>query len=375
MKPSIVLISDFNDYGEILTTTIIKGTTSKKISVYDRSANLTIEKALQTSERIKEIFLKAYHDGIVIACNDFKSHIKALDLPLTLPDTIYQINDVTDITSSDIILHKYQNITAKACIVYQFMENNGLYRNYEHVNPIYDCNTFSGRSRSKSFNIQGYTDHDQIRTIFAHENDVILWFDWVSADIRVAAELSQDEELKNSFMHSDPYEYMTNKLNDEIENGQISREECKDFLLKAINSLNMDNELLHAVYPKLTSWLRKLFVTPEHNFSLTTLLGRKFDINNSKNKLAVINGSMQGSVVHAMQNVLVKLYDRIPNNIICEVHDSIAINCRNNSSDIKSMIDIVKDSMLYPLDNGMCFPFKVSVGKVWRKWKYLKTIR
>lgn len=373
MKPSIVIISEFNDYGEIKSTTISRNGLSKTIMIYDSSANLTIEKAIQATERIKEIFIKAYDEGIVIACNDFKSHIKALDLPLVLPNTIYQIDDVLD--NPDIVLKQYQNIAAKACVVYQFLENNGLYRNYEHVKPIYDCSTFSGRSRARSFNIQGYTDNDNVRTIFAGESDVILWFDWVSADIRVAAELSQDEELKNSFMHSDPYEYMTLKLNETIDDGSISRDECKEFLLKAINSLNMDNHLLNLVYPKLASWLRKLFLAPDDDFSLYTLLGRKFDIVNSKNKLAVINGSMQGSVAHAMQNVLIRLYDKIPNNIICEVHDSIALNCRNNTSDIKSMIDIVKSAMLFPLGNGICFPFKVSVGKTWRKWKYLRTIR
>lgn len=370
MKPAIVINTEFNDYGEIVKTIITRGPNTTTINIYNKEIPITIEKAFSLYDKLREIFLRSYNDNIIIACNDFKSHIKALNLPLVTEHNIYQI----DQNSTD-DLKEYQRLVAQSSVVYQHLENNGLYRNYEHVKPLYDSNTFTGRSRTKSFNIQGYTDSDSIRTTHSNVNDVILWFDWVSADIRVAAELSDDDELRKAFIYSDPYEYMADAINKQIEEGKVSREECKDFMLRAINSLSIDNELLNVVYPKLSGWLRRLFLSNDENFSLTTLLGKKFDITNSKNKLAVINGSMQGSVVHAMQGTLVKLYNKIPNNIICEIHDSIAISCPNNSVAIKDMISIVKDAMLYPIGDGIVFPFKVSVGKKWRQWRHIKTFR
>jgi len=386
MAKRISIFSVFNDYDEIESYTFSINGQRKEVPIYKRHIKTTIEEAEERVKVLRNLFSKSLDGKVTIACNDFKRHLKALKLDLSSPDyDVYQINGLSEDPTEalDLMdeyhLKKYQRILARSQVVYQFMENSGLYVNYDKKYPVYSSDTFTGRSKAKVFNIQGYTADDQIRTPHVEESDILLLFDWISADIRVASILSNDKNLDQAFKESDPYSYMEEKFNQGSES-KISRDECKSYLLKVINSMSWIDEPLNNIYPDLAAWIRKCdYLLNDEEASLTTLLGKQFYIKNAKNKLAVLNGTMQGSVAHAMQNTLIQLYKIIPHRIVCDIHDSLVINSPPNNKDINRYINIVADIMSQPLQGlttkDCTFPIKVSIGKKWKKWKYLRTIR
>ena len=387
MAKKVSILSTFNEHDEIESYIISINGERKEIPIYKKDSGITIELAESRISTLRRFFEKSLNGNLKIICNDFKKHLKALNLPLDNPNyEVYQppLNELSN--GKDIIgyfddLHPkdYQKILANSNVVYQSLENNGLYINYELMHPLYSTDTFSGRSKAKFFNIQGYTADDHIRSPHVDENDILILFDWISADIRVASIMSEDSNLDESFSVSDPYTYMADKINKESE-GEITREECKIFLLKSINSMDWTGDVINEIYPELARWIRKCdYRLNEEDAFLSTILGKRFYIKDSKNKLAVLNGTMQGSVAHAMHNTLIQLHSIIPHRIVCDIHDSLVINSPPSSKDINKYINIVVDIMSLPfagyLPKQYKFPIKVSIGKKWKKWKFYKIIR
>lgn len=387
MAPRISILSTFTKEDEIESCIIKIGSKRQNIDVYRKNTGITIEVAEAKVKTIRKIFEKSLTGEAEIVCNDFKRHLKALNLSLENPSyEVYQptlpISNDTESNLSFIEsaeIRPYQKILANSQVVYQAMENAGLYINYELMHPRYSTDTYTGRSKAKFFNIQGYTADDHIRTPYVGENELLVIFDWISADIRVASILSHDHNLQEAFDISDPYTYMSDKINENSKE-KISREECKLFLLKSINSMDWYSETLCQIYPGLAQWMRfsdkKL---NEEDAFLSTLLGKRLFISEAKNKLAVLNGTMQASVAHAMQNTLIKLYQLIPHRLVCDIHDSLVINAPNKPKEIAELINIVTEIMSKPfdglIDDNYTFPIKVSIGKRWKKWKYYSTIR
>jgi hypothetical protein len=195
----------------------------------------------------------------------------------------------------------------------------------------------------------------------------------MAADIRVASLLSEDEELQNSFIKSDPYTNM-------LEYGYFeNRDQCKLFLLKSINSLNISIELMK-IYPKLCKWLDLCSgITRMSDGYLESLLGKKFKVETAKNGLAVLNGAMQGSIAHAMHNVLRQAWDLYPTYVCAEIHDSIVLSVPRDPIVIKSVIADISNIMVRPfagyLDYNPFFPVRVSVGSKWKQWNLIQIIR
>ena len=88
---------------------------------------------------------------------------------------------------------------------------------------------------------------------------------------------------------------------------------------------------------------------------------------------------MQGSVAHAMHLVLKRIWDRLPNRLIAEIHDCLVVSAAPDSTEIKAVIDIIAPIMLHPfegvLNSNPAFPFNISIGKKWKKWKLHETHR
>ena len=66
--------------------------------------------------------------------------------------------------------------------------------------------------KSTGFNIQGFSEKVFVHNVSALEGDLLVHFDWICADIRVASLLSGDENLKRSFVKSDPYKFLMKSL-------------------------------------------------------------------------------------------------------------------------------------------------------------------
>lgn len=339
-----------------------------------------INKLLTKSERIRPLVI-----------SDFKKHIKEFSLDfgtrrvdvynpqmpkLPIGPTIEKDRNIVSTVLkrlSQQTPQQYQKILANAEIVYNDLENRGLIINDNSFYPKWNTNTFSGRSKTSGTNIQGWTEEDTIiRPPGYNEKDVLIHFDWICADIRVASLLSKDETLCQSFEFSDPYERMMEMLNDDSED-KIDRDECKIFLLKSINSMDFTSVALTDVYPDLGRWIRKCKnAAREDGGYLKTILNKKFKTAHAKNELAVLNGVMQGSVAHAMQNVLRRSWELYPSKIVAEIHDSMVVASSSNPSELKATINSIANIMLYPfkgiLKSNPAFPLKVSVGKYWKNW-------
>lgn len=377
-------------------TGIKDGNLLKICDIYRPGAGKTIKKIDKTKNIIRKVLLKASSEKRNIVTSDFKSHIIAFDLPRDHRDyCVYDLHldDIKPTNSYakdsqivDRVLEKmstcttrdYQRIIAQAAVVYQDMEDTGLLINHNHMSPRWSLKTFSGRSKSSGFNIQGLADPYHVTHPGGTERDVLIQFDWIGADIRVASIMSKDKKLDAAFRESDPYTTMMNELNQDSDE-QISRDESKRYLLKSINSMDLTSVALLSIYPRLGKWISKCKTVANSGGSLETLLGRKFRLIRSKNELAVLNGVMQGSVAHAMQLVLRRVWDRLPGRIVADQHDGLIVTSAPDNVEIRAVIDVIAPIMLNPfegvLDENPSFPLQVSIGKKWKKWKLHKIYR
>jgi len=358
--------------------------------------NKPLAKIFKNIKIIRKLMISAAKKSKPIVINDFMSHIKAFDLPDEHDYDVYDIHlgDVKTLLSRQedhafirgAILRmekrpfcEYQKILARAAFVYADLERHGLLINYSHRKPIWSQKTFSGRSKTTGFNIQGYSEPANIRPTGMSDTAVLLHFDWICADIRVASLLSGDTQLQRAFEISDPYQLMMEELNSESEE-KIDRDECKTYLLKSINSMDFSSDALTFIYPGLGKWIRqcKQKLNKDGAF-LETLLHRRFRLAFAKNALAVLNGAMQGSVAHAMQLCIRHIWDIYPQYIVAEIHDSLVMACPPDEKLLEKVIDKVSSIMLYPfegvLDDNPAFPLKVGMGRKWKKWKTIRVYR
>jgi hypothetical protein len=346
---------------------------------------------------IRQLILKANAKGSPILLSDFKQYLTVFKLPLTTKQyEVYDLNiprlessksqeedEATLIQVLDKMESRepqaWQKVSANAAVVYRDLEERGVLQNYTLQHPQWSMKTWSGRSKSAGFNVQGWYENDHIRTPGSNDTDVLIHFDWICADIRVASILANDRLMQKSFERSDPYEVMAKIINSGSDD-PISRDECKIFLLKSINSMDFESVALSSVYKNLGKWIFDCKKTINNGQGgLKSMLGRKFRLADAKNELAVLNGVMQGSVAHAMQHTLRRVWEIIPHAVVTDIHDSLVICCNKDRGAVRAMINIVAPIMLHPFEGlipeNPTFPLKVSIGHRWKEWKHYKTYR
>jgi len=348
----------------------------------------------ETIKFIRDLIVSAHKRNIPIVISDFKAHLKAFDLPLCkerydvydlhLPAIDPSESAAKDTKVLEVVLRnmaeqetkRYQKIFANAAVVYEDLERHGLVYNYKLVHPIYSQRTYSGRSKTMGFNIQGLGEPSLVHPANYSENDLLLHFDWVCADIRAASLLSKDAKLAQSFVDSDPYTAMMYEINAGSDQ-QLTRNECKQFLLQSINSMNFASEALANVYPGLGRWIRHIQRRLREEDGYTeTILQRRFPLKDAKNMLAALNAAMQGSVAHAMQSVIRQIWEKLGVRLITEIHDSLVMACPPRAPYFEQIMDEVANIMLRPFgEDGPIFPVNVSVGKKWKKWRLCRTYR
>lgn len=363
--------------------------------LYRPGAGKTIKKIDTTKRIIRDIIIKANAKRRNIIISDFKSHLSAFNIPIDHREWHVYDMHLADIESTDpesdhgkirrvldklggVRPQEYQKIFAQASVVYQDLENTGLLINHDPVWPKWSQKTFAGRSKSVGFNIQGLSEDFHVTQQGGQEHDIMIHFDWICADIRVASIISQDIELQQAFEDSDPYTKLMDELNSNNNSEEvIDREECKKYLLKSINSMDLSSIALSGVYKRLGKWINRCKDIAREDKPLRTILNRNFRLSHSKNELAVLNGVMQGSVAHAMQLVLRRIWDKLPNRIITDIHDCLVAS--SSPDDAKAVIDIIAPIMLHPfagvLEDNPAFPLQVSIGKKWKKWKLYRIYR
>lgn len=300
---------------------------------------------------------------------DFCSNDIIYDFPLeygSLKDGLSKISE-----RKDELFKIWQEIRANAAEAYKKIENRGVLHEYKTVYPKYQMNVYSGRSKTKGFNIQGTNKNYNIR----HHNQTynfFVCFDWIAADARIGGILSQDEDLISSFEDSDPYTFI-----EQFVDGEIERDKCKLAFNEAVNSLNLNDEVL-TIFPIFKVWIKQQIKNIRDHGYGESILGRRFYANNSlKGYRRAFNGILQGSVAHAMQNVVSNVERTCGDIILTEQHDSLIICTKQTrlTDDIKKVVSI----MLHPfdgvLDENPSMPLRVSIGRAWCDYKPLKEYR
>jgi len=346
--------------------------------LYFPKTGLNLNQIEETKAEVAQLL-----DGELIV-NDFKRHLRAFGWDLDREYTAYSIPEtpqpraetlkqakrylVEQLKKIYLQPTKWHKLLADSSKVYQKLENRGVLNGFNHVHPQYGF-ALTGRSSTSGFNIQGTTDQHSI--LHPEKYEYFIHFDWTSADLRAASILSGDEKMQEAFKKSDPYTMMFEDLNDP----EISREDCKLSLLKSIYSLQDDSPALE-YYPEFKNWMRRQINQIAEEGYTETILGRRFTLDDG-NKKTVFNAAIQGTVAHAMQNSLIQIEREFPDQIIAEVHDSIILGC--DDGQLSAVVSKVARIMLNPL-NGLVesnprFPLKVNLGRKWRQWKLCKEYR
>lgn len=337
-----------------------------EVPLYERGTGFTIEKIENDISKISKLLNNCY-------INRFKSYLgrfkiqnanNVYDLPLDIKRPTREICEKI----SQIKPQIWQKLSAEVSIVYQLLENRGLYFFDDMVYPRYSLDTYTGRSKSKGYNAQGTTDGDDVKHI--NNYNYYIHFDWVAADIRMASYFSKDKNLELSFKESDPYTFVSKYLN----SPDISRDSIKGHFLKSFYSLNFDDPVFD-IYPTFRDYMKNKVKELDVKNCSKSILGRVFKLKNDK--LSTFNAQFQGSVAHAMNAAVVRIAEEFSDFLMTEVHDSVILSC--NKDNVKDIINGVSKIMIDPLspymDDSPRMPTKVSIGKKWREWKLIKVYK
>lgn len=345
--------------------------------IYLPGTKLTLFEANQNIQIIKELI-----ENHPVVVPEFKNFIKGLKLDLFHDYQVYDVNGdkvykagypeiqkqalaiIQDMQKIELM--EWQKVLANSKLVYSYLEDAGFVLNWEPCHPIYEL-AYSGRSRCLGHNIQGTNEEDVVH--LPEEHDTFLHFDWIAADLRVASLISQDEYLMSSFGKSDPYTVMSEDLN-------LPREECKIEMLKCLYSLNVDSPVLE-LYPKLQAWMKEEYNRVIATESASSFLGREFKLEEGRSNKSVFNAIIQGSVAHAMQAAIYKIFRLYPDNLIAEVHDSLIMSCESKKMNriAGDVIRIMREPLKGISEDNPRFPLKLSIGPKWKQWKLYKEFR
>lgn len=353
---------------------------------------LTIYDVERAKNQIRKFVIGRFTDGSRIITSDFKLFIEAFDIPFyTEQLNVYDLlllelktprspdkvkNNLLRLlpAMAKVNLQQWQKVTANAAVVYAAIEERGLSVFEEQVFPRWSQRTFSGRTKTSVYNIQGTPAGEQIRNPAGRHDDYFMHFDWRAADIRIAALLSGDERLLGACEYLDPYQHVADFLNDGCEDG-LTRDECKLALLTAINAMNIEAHIFDA-FPRLRCWISESRQKLRAGASLSSILGRKYTKEKGRKDLSVFNATMQGSIAHAIQLVIRRVWEEFGLGLVAEIHDSVVVTCPRSNAVVKTTVKGVADIMCYPfkgvLDSNPVFPVKVSVGNSWKGWKELR---
>jgi hypothetical protein len=280
-------------------------------------------------------------------------------VPQTLEEASYTVSEIlSDLQKQR--LYSWQNIAANASVVYESLERQGILVGGLHKYPKWTHRTVSGRSKNTGFNLQGTSAKDFISDPHGSQLDYFINFDWRAADIRIAAILSRDEHLNEMSIESDPYLKLSEILN-------MQRKDCKIMLLRAINSIDIDNPIFQ-LFPDLREWMIAQKEKLDNGQPIVSILGRAFF--NAEKPRSAFNSTMQGSIAQAMQLTIRRVWES-HFRLLTETHDSITVACSRNA--VKSTMRAIANIMCRPfdgvLDSNPVFPVRINIGKEWCQWK------
>lgn len=375
-----VILTKFDQRNRPEATVVADGSNTIMYDLYKPSSGRKISEVKSDMNIIRQLFDSQRN----IVVNDFMSHVHAFGLDAdSVSKNVYDIQlgkleyDNLRKYAGKMLEYQprsYEKLIAEATIAYVDLSRHEIFYNYGKENVQWSLDTYTKRSKTLGFNLQGFTDEASIRTPYAGEKDLLVCFDWVAADIRAAAAMSDDSELVGSFLKSDPYTNLQERIG-----GGLTRNECKLLLLKVINSLDYGDETVRSVYPRLCEWMQEQSERLERSGAANSLLGRRFAISEQRSKLSAFNGVIQGTVAHAMHSCIRRVWDLYPHRLIGEIHDSIIVNCPQQQAELLKMMKEITNIMVRPfdgiIDREIIFPVRISIGKKWKTWQHTYSCR
>lgn len=349
------------------------------IPLYISGTGKSIYDICRSSSKVCQWIERSLLCDKTIVTNDFKSILTGFKFPLpkerlnvcdvflpfpkTMPATLEEASFVISGMLSELQSQRikaWHNIAANASVVYESLERQGILVGGLHKFPKWTHRTVSGRSKNTGFNLQGTSASDFITDPCGDQSDLFVNFDWRAADIRIAAILSGDKELNDISINHDPYLKISEKL-------EVPRKDCKIMLLRAINAIDIDHPILQ-MFPELREWIIVQKEKMDNGEPILSILGREFF--NSEKPRSAFNATMQGSIAHAMQVVIRKVWES-HYRLLAETHDSITLACSENV--LKSTIREVANIMCRPfsgiLASDPVFPVRINIGRRWCQWK------
>jgi hypothetical protein len=331
-----------------------------KFTLFKKETGTDLYTVFKRINKIKEII-----ENNKVVLNNFKSYLDGFKMSKSYHYDVYDVGVPRNANFNEelksIIKNSksdWQMYYANAQRIYSHLQDRGIYMNGEKVYPTFNFTT-TGRSSTSGPNVLSATDGDDL---YLGGFKYYIHFDWIAADIRMSAIMSEDDELDKYFDGTDPYTAIASELG-----GDVNRNDIKGMFLPSIYALDFDNPLFD-LFPKFKNWVVSSLSDLEHGKHISSYDGRKFKSDNYK---SVFSGMIQGSVAHAMHRCLLNIFEGYPENILIENHDSITMMC--NESKIKGIIDVVKDIMLRPFgDDGPVMPIRVYIGTKFRDWKLYK---
>jgi hypothetical protein len=346
--------------------------------LYHVGAGRSIYDIEQSVKKLKRWIEKSLLQDRVLVVNDFKSILTGFKFELpreglnvydvftplpkvqaTFQETAFVINEMLSNIQKQ-RLRLWQKVAANASVVYESLERQGILVGGLHKFPQWTHRTVSGRSKNTGFNLQGTSANDSISDPYGSDSDYFINFDWRAADIRIAAILSGDTHLDEMSAGADPYQQLSDML-------QIPRKECKIMLLRAINSIDIDNPIFQ-MFPDLRRWMITQKQKLDDGQPIGSLLGREFF--NAEKPRSAFNATMQGSIAQAMQLTIRRVWESYFR-LLAETHDSITVACSKNNlrPTIRAIANIMCRPFLGVLDSNPVFPVRINVGTKWCQWE------
>lgn len=198
----------------------------------------------------------------------------------------------------------------------------------------------SGRLYTKEYNVQQISK--SARDFVLPDNGLFVCLDYRQAEVRVAAVLSGDEQLKKDIASGDVYSLLADIYFKGIKD---SRDAVKVMVLGIFYGMNEQgismrldipveaarkiHDSMMNRYSRLAEWIKETHVKASQTGQVTTLDGftRKLvEPDHDKRMRQAINTTVQGSMADVLKRALVEASTFMSAEVVCAVHDSIILD-------------------------------------------------
>jgi DNA polymerase I len=266
--------------------------------------------------------------------------------------------------------------------------------------------TTTGRLSSTEPNLQNipikYEMGREIRKVFIPDEseDVLLSCDYSQIELRVLAELSQDENMIDAFKHhSDIHRKTASEVFkvpvEEVTSLMRGRAKAVNFgIVYGISDFSLSQDL-HITkkeaaeymeiyfdrYPKIKGYLDGLIEEAKENGYVLTILNRRRFIPEIKASNRIVkalgerlamNAPIQGSAADIIKLAMVNVYNKLrekelKSKIILQVHDELILNVKKD--ELEEVKSIVKNEMEKVLEMKVPLEVDINIGKTWYEAK------